>query len=535
MKVAVIGSGAAGLGAIWALNDYSDHEVHLYESDDRAGGHANAVPFISKDQDGREQSAYVDTAFVVFNPYTYPNFLRFLKLYPAIVILPTQMSFSISRDNGAFEWASDSLATLFCQPWRIFDATLWRMLYDIFRFNASARRLVSRWSKAHIDDCNDYSIGEYLERGAYSDTFRDNYLIPMTAAIWSTPPNTCVLDFPARTLIQFMHNHFLLQLTGKPSWLIFKDGSQAYIKMILSKLDSSRLHLCTPVKSVKNASSDKYVVLTTADGREEVYDHVIMACHSDIALSILKEGGDIRPEEEKILELYGLSQVTDGITLRTAASEESSGEVMLELFVIFSCDARRTNEGEQRSSFSPSLASLTPTILFSTVDMNVLQHIPEKKHGPVLVSINPPFEPEPSTVQGRWTFDHPVLDGNAIRAQRMLRTIQGIRGITYAGGYHNFGFHEDAFTSGLLAATTYSGLDAKLPFDLEFAEGSPWDDSSRKRPAKRDFGAELLAMIFDIIQVGGVRFIVGTAGLLLMGHTGICKGQVSRLINSFWK
>lgn len=134
-------------------------------------------------------------------------------------------------------------------------------------------------------------------------------------------------------------------------------------------------------------------------------------------------------------------------------------------------------------------------------------------------------------------FDHPVLDGNAIRAQRMLRTIQGIRGITYAGGYHNFGFHEDAFTSGLLAATTYSGLDAKLPFDLEFAEGSPWDDSSRKRPAGRDFSAELLAMVFDIIQAGGVRFIVGTAGLLLMGHAGICKGQspVSRLINSFWK
>lgn len=523
MKVAVIGSGAAGLGATWALNEYSDHEVHLYDSDNRAGGHANAVPFISKDQDGREQSAYVDTAFVVFNPYTYPNFLRFLKLYPAIVILPTQMSFSISRDDGAFEWASDSLATLFCQPWRIFDATLWRMLYDIFRFNASARRLVSRWNKVHIDDCDDCSIGEYLKRGAYSDTFRDNYLIPMTAAIWSTPPNTCVLDFPARTLIQFMYNHFLLQLTGKPSWLIFKDGSQAYIKMILSKLDSSRLHLCTPVKSVKNASSDKHVVLTTADGREEVYDHVIMACHSDIALSILKEGGDIRPEEEKILGMFKWNKNESVLHSDTRLLPKSHLARSCWNYLSFSA---ATRDGQTKSNNDQ---------VSVTFDMNVLQHIPEKKHGPVLVSINPPFEPEPSTIQGRWTFDHPVLDGNAIRAQRMLRTIQGIRGITYAGGYHNFGFHEDAFTSGLLAATTYSGLDAKLPFDLEFAEGSPWDDSSRKRPAKRDSSAELMAMIFDIIQAGGVRFIVGTAGLLLMGHAGICKGQVSRLINSFWK
>ncbi|KAK0202214.1 FAD/NAD(P)-binding domain-containing protein [Desarmillaria ectypa] len=524
MKVAVIGSGAAGLSATWALNEHSDHEVHLYESDDRAGGHANAVPFISKDQDGREQFAYV-----VFNPYTYPNFLRFLKLYPTIDILPTQMSFSISRDNGAFEWASDSLATLFCQPWRIFDMTLWRMLYDILRFNASARRLISRWKKMDIDDCDDCSIGEYLERGAYSDTFRDNYLIPMTAAIWSTPPNTCVLDFPARTLIQFMHNHFLLQLTGKPSWLVFKDGSQAYIKMILSKLALSRLHLCTPVKSVKNASSEKHVVLTTEDGREEVYDHVIMACHSDVALSILKEGGNIRPEEEKILGMFKWNKNESVLHSDTRLLPKSHLAKSCWNYLTFSVG---TPDGQTKANNDQvSVCAL----YFLYFDMNTLQHIPEKIHGPVLVSINPPFEPEPSTVQGRWMFDHPVLDGNAIRAQRMLRTIQGIRGITYAGGYHNFGFHEDAFTSGLLAATTYSGLDAKLPFELEFAEGSPWDDSSRY-PVKRDWYAEWLAMIFDIIQAGGVRFIVGTVGLLLMGRAGISKGQVpvSKLMNSFW-
>ncbi|KAK0187599.1 FAD/NAD(P)-binding domain-containing protein [Armillaria mellea] len=493
MKVAVIGSGAAGLSATWALNEYSDHEVHLYESDNRAGGHANAVPFISNDQDGLPlyvlRSTYAEILLktgrqIVFNPYTYPNFLRFLKLYPDIAILPTQMSFSISRDNGAFEWASDSLATLFCQPWRIFDPTLWRMLYDIFRFNVSARRL-------------------YLEQGGYSDTFRDNYLIPMTAAIWSTPPNKCALDFPARTLV------------GKPSWLIFKDGSQAYIKMILSKLASSRLHLCTPVKSVKNTSSEKRVVLTTADGQEEVYDRVIMTCHSDVALSILKEGGDIRPEEEKILGMFKWNKNESVLHSDTRLLPKSRLARSCWNYLSFSA---ATPDGQTKANNDQVSVCAS---YYLRVDMNVLQHIPEKRHGPVLVSINPPFEPEPSTVQGRWMFDHPVLDGNAIRAQRMLRTIQGIRGITYAGGYHNFGFHEDAFTSGLLAATTYSG--------------SPWDDSSKRRPAKRDFSAELMAKIFDIIQAGGVRFIVGTAGLLLMGHAGICKGQVLRLIDRFWK
>lgn len=192
MKVAVVGSGVSGLAATWLLNEHSEHEVHLFESDTRPGGHANTVPYHFLDQ-----TIDVDTGFIVFNTITYPNFTRFLGLHPQINILPSQMSFSVSRDGGAFEWAGSSLASLFCQRSRLLDPRMWRLVYDILRFNACARRLA-------IDSGDDEvcSIGDYLVQHGYSDTFRDDYLIPMIAAIWSTPPDKCNMEFPARTLVR---------------------------------------------------------------------------------------------------------------------------------------------------------------------------------------------------------------------------------------------------------------------------------------------------------------------------------------------
>ncbi|KAK0202216.1 FAD/NAD(P)-binding domain-containing protein [Desarmillaria ectypa] len=499
MKVAVIGSGVAGLAATWALNEYSDHEVHLYEADERPGGHANTVPFSYEGKDGSKRTVKVDTGFIVLNPSTYPNFLRFLKLHPSVEILPTEMTFSVTRDNGKFEWAGSNLATLFCQPWRVLDRNMWRMIYDILRFNASARRLVSIWNKQNAEAWEDYSIGEYLEWGSYSDAFRDNYLIPMTAAIWSTPPDKCALDFPARTLIQFLHNHHLLQLTGKPSWLTFKDGSHAYVNAILSKLPSSQLHLSSAVKSIVTGSK---IILTTEDGREESYDHVVMACHSDAVLSILKAGSSVQPKEEEILGLFKWN--------KNDAVLHSDPKLMPRSNIAWSCWNYLTystvdRHGERKANIDQ--VSLT-------YGMNALQHISKKNIGPVLVTLNPPFEPDPITIRGRWKYDHPILDGDAIRAQNMMSSIQGTRGITYAGAYLNFGFHEDGFTSGLVAVRD---LGICLPFELEFVEGGVWDTSVKKdRP--KDWTVEWAAKFFGILQGFGIRHVAGRLLRLVLGY-----------------
>ncbi|KAL5501445.1 hypothetical protein ACEPAH_8705 [Sanghuangporus vaninii] len=293
MKVAVIGSGVSGLAATWLLNEYSGHEVHLFEADDRLGGHANTVQFKSPHH---PNSVAVDTGFVSGYRFTYPKFLRFLKL-KGVPLLQTEMTFSVSRDRGKFEWAGGNFFTVFCQPTRLLDPKMWNLIYDVLKFNACARKLILD----HNED-RDMSIGRYLEVNGYSDSFRDNYLIPMTAAVWSTSPDKCSLGFPARTLIQFMHNHHLLQVTGKPSWLTIGGGSKIYVDKIAGGLKKDNLHLASPVISVKLLSSDK-LELKTGNDRTELFDHVILACHSDTALRILR-AGNISSEEERILSKF---------------------------------------------------------------------------------------------------------------------------------------------------------------------------------------------------------------------------------------
>lgn len=306
------------------------------------------------------------------------------------------MTFSVSRDRGAFEWAGDTVFTVFCQRTNLWRAAHWRMIWDIVRFNACAQRLVGHGEAMLGRGGKEMSIGEYLVREGYSDSFRDDYLIvssgallrnlfscqclsyhsnpilfskiltqPMTAAIWSTPPDACALDFPARTLLRFMHNHHLLQLTGKPSWLTIapssasestptprepasvqrvkapsepfdrtynltnstpqtsttlgysgiatmssgqRGGSHAYVRRILSRLPASQTHFSSPVTSVRSARSpgtgEASGVLLTVGGKDVYFDEVILATHSDTTLKILEGGGETTEEERSILGAF---------------------------------------------------------------------------------------------------------------------------------------------------------------------------------------------------------------------------------------
>ncbi|KAH9999630.1 hypothetical protein BJV74DRAFT_944710 [Russula compacta] len=398
MRVAVVGSGVTGLAATWLLNEYSAHEVHLYEADDRPGGHANTVHVA---RPGKEP-VDVDTGFIVFNPPTYPNFLRFLELHSREVeVIKTQMTFSVSRDAGAFEWAGDGLRSVFCQPRRVLDLGMWRMLFDIVRFNACAVRVLSDDA-----DADDLSIGEYLQREGYSPQFRDDYLIPMTAAVWSTPPDVCAVDFPAKTLIRFMYNHHLLQITGKPSWLTIKGGSKKYVKSILAQLPAAQLHLSTPVHAVCGAT----------------------------------------PEEREILGAFHWS--------RNEVWLHSDENLMPRSRLAWSCwnYITRTTVDEQGIS-KPN----DPQVSFPDW-MNDLQRIPASKHGHLFATLNPLSPPSPARVHGRYTYAHPVLSASATRAQRRLAQLnanaRSSRPFAFAGAWTRYGFHEDGFTAGLRAAVT---------------------------------------------------------------------------------
>ncbi|KAJ7109078.1 FAD/NAD(P)-binding domain-containing protein [Mycena crocata] len=476
MKVAVIGSGVSGLAATWLLNEYSEHEVHLYEADNRPGGHANTVKFTPPGKQP-EDGVYVDTGFIVFNPSTYPNFIKFLNLH-GIKILPTEMTFSVSRDGGWFEWAGSNLMTIFCQPYRLIDPNMWRLIYDVLRFNACARSIITGHFNAEM------SIGEYLDREGYSDSFKDNYLIPMTACIWSTPPDKCAMDFPARTLIQFLNNHHLLQITGKPSWLTLEGGSRVYVNKILSKLPTSHLHLSTPVKSVSTATGTRNVQLTTDGGVTETYDHVIFACHSDTALSILKAGDGTTSEEKEILGTFQWN--------RNEAVLHSDIKLMPQSRLAWSCWnylTRSVLDSQGRRKANADEVSLT-------YGMNDLQHIPESKYGPVLVTLNPPFQPREGTLAGRYRYDHPVLDAGAVRAQKRMPTIQRKRGISYAGAYLRYGFHEDGFASGLDAARHLISQTNALPFEIDLEVD--------RRPASARFAVAF----FALFEATGCRRVV---------------------------
>jgi len=334
---------------------------------------------------------------------------------------------------------------------------MWRLIFDIIQFNQFALDLLIAEdvgnSITRIYDENEMeslkmSIGEYLEREGYSQTFRDDYLIPLTACFWSTTPDKCSLDFPAITLIRFLWNHhFLNTVTAKPPWLTILGGAKQYIDAVMTNFPNERLHLKSKVTRVvpdKNGT----VVLETM-GQMEVFDHVILATHGDQALEILGDAAN-RCEREVLGEFQ---------TSRNVAILHSDLRLMPKRRL-----ARSSWNFMTESPFPPSKETTNVSKICLTCNMNVLQHIPEKEYGPVLVTLNPLVPPDPRLVQGIWEYSHPRYSPVAIRSQRRLGEIQNTRGISYCGAWTKYGFHEDGFSSGISVAMNH--LNAKLPFQF---------------------------------------------------------------------
>ncbi|ETI28688.1 hypothetical protein G647_01139 [Cladophialophora carrionii CBS 160.54] len=452
-RVAIVGSGCSGLGALWALRTSTDHEVHMFEAASRLGGHANTVTYEALDG----QKVMVDTGFTVMNTATYPNFIRFLKALD-IPVRRTEMTFAVSRDQGTFEWSGTSISSIFAQKRNIFNPGMWRLIFDVIRFNEFALDLLQDqpeseqvqargMAKTSSKPSSEETIGEYLDREHYSQEFRDNYLLPMTAALWSTSPNKCTSEFPAMTLVRFLHNHHLLRTNAtRPDWLTIPGGSKQYVDAVMKHLPSNQVHLKSNVTAL--TPTKRGSVILTANERDYVFDHVILATHGDQALKILRPIAST--QEAEILSGFR--------TNRTVAVLHSDISLMPKRRIAWSARNYITE-----SPFPP-LRSQTVSKVCLTYWMNLLQHIPDSKFGSVLVTLNPLNMPDPRLAQGIWEYSHPLHNAAAIRSQRLLPKIQNIRGISYCGAWTKYGSHEDGFSSGLSVATNHLG--AKLPFEF---------------------------------------------------------------------
>lgn len=480
--MAIVGSGCAGIAALWALNR-TYHDVYLYEAADRLGGHTNTVQW----KVGKYSTA-VDTGFIVLNTATYPNFLNFLNKIN-VVAERTEMTFGVSRDQGLFEWAGKNLASIFCQKRNILSLRMWRMIFDILRFNQFALDLLTKQEDEQpVKETDSLSqsfgrtetIGEYLAREGYSDAFRDDYLVPMTAAVWSTSPDKCSLEFPVLTLVRFLWNHHLLStVAARPDWLTLKDGSQSYIDAVMKGFPPNHLFLKTPVRSLSN-DEDGRIVLKFENGKTDTFDHVILATHGDQALSIL--GASATEKERDILSCFQTSQ---------------NEAVLHSDLTLMPQNRKAWSSWNYLTLSSPSKANIDQVSL--TYNMNILQHIPRDPFGDVLVTLNPLHRPKAALTKARYFYSHPLYTPAAIRAQQFLRHIQNKRGISFAGAWTKYGFHEDGFSSGLHVAQEHLG--AKLPFEFK--------DSTYSRGKKPRLGLldHLTRLIILLIQVFVIQIL----------------------------
>ena len=275
---------------------------------------------------------------------TVANFIAFLKEV-GISTVPTEMTFGISRDEGLFEWAGTSLSAIFAQRKNIFKPRMWRMIFDIIRFNQFALNLLIEKDESEINPVrrngftsktemprHQESIGAYLEREGYSEAFRDDYLIPMTAAVWSTSPDKASLDFPAITLVRFLWNHHLLStISARPKWMTIMNGSKQYIDAVMAGIPQSRVHLGTAIASLGIQSNDQ-IIVRQLDGNEDIYDHVILATHGDQALQILQP---IATTEEKTI-MSGFKTSTNTAVLHSDLSVRQAIIISFSLLTVCS-------------------------------------------------------------------------------------------------------------------------------------------------------------------------------------------------------
>lgn len=406
MKIAVIGTGIAGNVAAWHLS--RAHDLTVYEAGSHVGGHTHTH---TVEQAGRQY--HVDTGFIVFNDWTYPNFIRLLDEL-GVDSQPSAMSFSVRAEPSGLEYNGSSLNGLFAQRANLLRPSFWRMLRDILRFNRAAPAVLHQPG-------DETTLGDYLAAHDYSREFIDHYIIPMGAAIWSTDP-TNMLRFPARYFVRFFRNHGMLSVDDRPQWRVIRGGSARYVEKLTAPF-RDRIRLNTPVEWIRRLPDR---VLVKARGLDsERFDAVFMACHSDQALRILSDA--------------------------SAAEREVLGAIPYQRnAAVLHTDTRLLPR--QRRAWAAWNYHVRPQCrerVALTYNMNILQSLDAPQ--PFLVTLNHGDAIDPDRIIARVDYDHPLYTPRGVAAQRRQRDINGPLRTYYCGAYWRNGFHEDGVVSALHA------------------------------------------------------------------------------------
>jgi uncharacterized protein len=411
-RVAVVGSGVAGLTAAYVLQERFD--VSLYEADDRLGGHAHTHDVVTPDVG----VAAIDTGFIVHNERTYPQLLRlFAEL--GVATQGTEMSMSIRCEGCGLEYAgAKGLGGLFAQPRSLGRPAYLRMLVEVKRFHRGAQRVITSRR-------DDITLGQFLTDGGYSAYFIQHFMVPVVSCVWSTSPDAA-LGYPARYLFSFLDNHGMLAVTGSPQWRTVVGGSRRYVEKAVKGLSSVRLS--TPARSIHRDAQG--VSIRDADGGLETYSRAVVATHADTALGLL---ADPTTAERDVLGAFGYSQNhtvlhTDAGLLPRARRARASWNYLM-----------------------PSCATSSADVMVS-YDMNRLQRLTTTT--PYLVTLNAGDRVDTGQIVDAMDYDHPIYTLESVAAQTRLPSLNDGR-IAFAGAYHGWGFHEDGCRSGVEAAKSF--------------------------------------------------------------------------------
>lgn len=409
-RIAIVGSGISGLTCAHLL--HNTHDITLFEANDYIGGHTATI-----DVEVNHRQYAIDTGFIVFNDWTYPNFLKLLSRLN-VAKQPTQMSFSVKNLAERLEYNGHTINTLFAQRRNLLSPRFWGLVLDILRFNKLCKEAITRQ-----DAAKGQTLQDFLSHHGFRELFIDNYIYPMCAAIWSASLES-IKSFPLRFFLQFFNNHGLLNVTDRPQWYTLIGGSRSYVKPLTEGYED-RIRLSCPVHSVRK-SSEGYEVVFGDDKNVEKFDHVILACHSDQSLAMLD-----KPTETQKQVLGNIAYAPNDVVLHTDTSVLPKRPLAWA-----SWNYLLTGEPEEKSR---------PATL--TYNMNILQCI--ESDTTFCVTLNANDKIAEDKILRRFRYAHPQFNNATIEAQSNRHQICGIDGLHFCGAYWYNGFHEDGVKSAL--------------------------------------------------------------------------------------
>tara|TARA_A100001015_G_C15034042_1_gene734928 strand:- start:719 stop:2041 length:1323 start_codon:yes stop_codon:yes gene_type:complete len=406
MKIAIIGSGISGLTSAYLLS--RKHDITLFEKNNYIGGHTH-----THELEFNGHTHFVDSGFIVYNERTYPNFIKILEQLNVDRQI-TRMGFSVKSKKKNLEYAGHSLNGLFAQRSNLLKPSYLNMLRSMLKFNKESRRDLDSIKPS-------LTLGEYLENNHYPDSFIENFIIPIGAAVWSTIPNL-MMEMPAIFFIRFFENHGMLQIIDRPKWWVIKNGSKSYVEKIINNF-KDKIRLSTPVKNVKRI--DGKIIIASGDGKivEEEFDSVVFATHSNQSLKLLDEPSSL---EKEIL----------------SAIPYQNNNALLHYD-----DSILPKRKNAWSSWNYTLDRDDDKPVSLTYNMNILQGLDSSRT--YCVSLNSDDLIDKSKIIKKLNYDHPLFTLEGVEAQKRKDQISGVNNTYYCGAYWRNGFHEDGVVSAL--------------------------------------------------------------------------------------